>query len=55
MLLYYDAPDNKYVINNDIFLLLEVTTRTRDENTGKKHNSYNRTTGQRCAFVTSRR
>lgn len=35
MLLHYDAPDNKYVINNDIFLLLEVTTRTRDENTGK--------------------
>lgn len=35
MLLRYDASDNKYVINYNTFLLLEVTERTSDVNASK--------------------
>lgn len=35
MLLRYDASDNKYVINYNTFLLLEVTDRTSDVNASK--------------------
>lgn len=35
MLLRYDASDNKYVINYNTFLLLEVTERTSNVNASK--------------------